>query len=131
MGIEPRTEVAREVRRPDDAEDVGEVLKPVGRGHARSELHLDEAVKRDDPVLLARERGLKWIRECNGLGLPIARELSRDEEVDLDVVDGVPDRLASRPDVHVAAPEPLGLEAIETLAPDQNVHVDGEALEAV
>jgi len=64
--------------------------------------------------------------KATGLGFP-----SPGKEADLDVVDRIPDRLPSRPDLDVATSEPLRLEAIETLAPDQDVHVDGEALEPV
>src|SRR2546425_1537749 len=49
VGIHSSTEVAREVRGADEAEDVGEILKSGGRGHARGELHLDEPGK--SPVM--------------------------------------------------------------------------------
>jgi hypothetical protein len=87
VGVELLTEVAWKVRCTDEAEDVGEVLKPVGRGHARGELHLDEAVKRDDSIPRAGDGGIAGIGKCNRLGLSIAREVTREEEVDLDVVD--------------------------------------------
>src|SRR6266446_871677 len=127
--VDPCTEVARDLCDTDEAEDVGEILKSVGCRHARGELHLDEPGKGDDPILRTRDRGLSWIRERNRLGLSVAGEVSGDEEVDLHVVDRVPDRLASWPDVYVAAPKPLGLETVEILAPNQDIHVDGEALE--
>src|SRR6266496_5932565 len=129
VGIHSSTEVAREVRGADEAEDVGKILKSVGRGHARGELHLDEPGKRDDPILRARDRGLSWIGERNRLGLSVAGKVSGNEKIDLHVVGGVPDRLASWPDVYVAASEPLGLEADEILAPNQDIHIDGQALE--
>src|SRR5216117_3458823 len=120
--VDPCAEVARELRDTDEAEDVGEILKSVGRRHARGDLHLDEPGKRDDPILRARDRGLSWIGDR--LGLSVAGKVSGNEKIDLHVVGGVPDRLASWPDVYVAASEPLGLEADEILAPNQDIHID-------
>lgn len=48
---------------------------------------------------------------------------SRDQEGDLHTVKGVPDRLAAGPKVDVAASSPGFLEAIESLASDEDVHV--------
>jgi len=81
VGIELGDEVVREVRRPDEAEDVGEVLKAVRCRHARGELHLDEPGKRDDPIPLALDRRLSGIGEGHWLGLPVAGEVAREKEV--------------------------------------------------
>lgn len=43
VGIDLPTEVPRKVCGTNEAEDIREILKPVGRGHARSELHLHQA----------------------------------------------------------------------------------------
>src|SRR4051812_44575055 len=103
----------------------------MGRRHAGGELELDEGWQRQDPETLAGDGYGGRVGKPDGLGSPVAGEVTREDDVDRVAVLGVPEALAARKLLDVTASQVVALEALEPVAREKDVDAGGQPLVAV
>jgi hypothetical protein len=87
----------------------------MGRRHPSRELELHEFLERKERKSLADDRDLRRIGKAHRLLGPVARIVTGDQDVDVDVVNGVASALAPGELLDVPAAQEGALEAVQAL----------------
>src|SRR5262245_60753324 len=100
-------------RAADEVEHVSEIMEPVGRGHARGELELDEPRQRQEREFPPAQCCRRWVRKRDRLWLTISRKTAGAEDVDLDVVLGIDELSGPRRALGIALSKVFALETLQ------------------